>query len=157
MTINISFGNAVFVTACIGIVQFLLSIWIKARLENSIKAEYDKLIEEYRFELRAKERAEKVAKYLSLYFKDSQNFQELNQLSWELALWLPDHIYLNLTKALKNVGPEMDITKPTILDTLIETRKVLLKKPGSLVGDNIIVHGKDFGKQTPNSDKPKPK
>ena len=146
MTINISFWNATFVVACIGIIQFLLSNWTKSRLENSIKAEYDKLIEEYKFELRAKERAEKVAQYLSLYYKNSQNFQELNQLSWELALWLPDHVYKNLTKALKNVGPEMDITKPTILDILIDTRKVLLKKPGSLTGNDIIVHGKDIGK-----------
>lgn len=146
MTINISFGNAAFVAACFGIIQFLLSCWIKSRLENSIKAEYDKLIEEYRFELRAKERAEKVAQYLSLYYKDSQNFQKLNQLSWELALWLPDYIYKNLTKAIKNIGPGMDITKPTILDILIDTRKVLLKKPGSLTGNEIIVHGKDLGK-----------
>lgn len=146
MTINISFWNATFVAACIVIIQFLLSNWIKSRLENSIKAEYDKLIEEYKFELRAKERAEKVAQYLSLYFKNSQNFQELNQLSWELALWLPDYVYKNLTKALKNIGPEMDITKPTILDILIDTRKVLLKKPGSLTGNDIIVHGKDLGK-----------
>jgi uncharacterized membrane protein YhiD involved in acid resistance len=146
MTINISLGSAFFLITGIGIIQWLLTTWVRSRLENSIRSEYEKTIEDYKLEIKTKERAEKVAKYLSLYFQDSQNFQELNQLSWELALWLPDHIYKNMTTAIKNMGGELDITKPTILDILIDTRKELLKSPGKLKGNDIIVHRKNISK-----------
>jgi hypothetical protein len=147
MKFEITITTAFFILIGIGIIQFLLAEWIKSRIENSIKAEYDKILEEYRYNLKVKERAEKIAEYLSLYYEDSQNFQRLNQLSWELSLWLPSDIYINLGKSLKNIGPGMDLSKKTVLDILIDTRRLLLKDSGNLKAGNIIVHGKGIGKK----------
>lgn len=131
-------------------IQFVASIWIKSELEKSISAKYDKVLEDYKYNLKARERAEKVAEYLSLYYTNSQNYERLNQLSWELSLWLPADVYANMGKALKNIGPEMDVKKKTILDILIDVRKGLLKDPGNLKADDIVVHAKDIGKTEKN-------
>ncbi len=150
MKIEITLTWFLIIVLAFSIIQLGFTTWLKSKLENSISAKYDKILEEYRYNLKVRERAEKVAEYLSLYYEDSHNFQRLNQLSWELSLWLPDDIYMNLSKALKNIGPEMDISKKTILDILVDTRKLLLKDPGNLTGDDIIVHKKGIGKNSEN-------
>jgi hypothetical protein len=132
------------------IVLWLGRIWLGSQIENSINSKYKKILEDYRYNLKVRERAEKIAEYLSLYYTDSQNFQKLNQLSWELSLWFPSELYANLGKALKNIGPGMDIDKETIFDILIKTRKLLLKEEaGSLAVEDIISHAKGIGKNKP--------
>jgi len=134
----------------LSVLQSVSAIWIKSKLEKSIAAKYDKVLEDYKYNLKVRERAEKVAEYLSLYYTDSQNFQRLNQLSWELSLWLPADIYNTLSKAMENIGPGMDVNKKTILDSLIDIRKLLLKDPGNLTTEFIRVHGKDIGRKAQN-------
>jgi len=78
----------------IGIIQLLAVMWIKARLDASIKSEKDRVLEEYKYEIRAREQAAKVAEYFSYYFRlksDSSeaDYRKANQLAWEMALWLP--------------------------------------------------------------------
>jgi hypothetical protein len=41
------------------------SFWLKARIESSIKHEYDKKLEAFRFEMKAREQAAKVAELFS--------------------------------------------------------------------------------------------
>lgn len=142
MTITISFKTATFIVLCLGAIQFLVTEWTKARLQYSIKSEYDKIIEEYRFDLKAREQAAKVSEYVALYHHDPNNFLKMNQLSFELFLWLPEDIYKNLGKALirekgaKNLG-----------EILVDIRKILLKdKAEHISDDDLIVHGKDIGK-----------
>lgn len=83
----------------------------------------------------------KFVEYLSLYFVDSQNFQRMNQLSWELAIWLPADLYINLGKALRKVEGK------NIPDVVVDVRRWLYEDPGDLCGDNVIIHAKDIGKQ----------
>ena len=76
------------------VIQFLAAMWIKARLESSIKLENDRLAEEYKYEIRAKEQAAKIAEYFSYYFRlkadsSESDYRTANKLAWELALWLP--------------------------------------------------------------------
>ena len=49
----------------LAIVQSVLFVWFKTRLEASIKSEKDRILEEYRYEIKAKEQAAKVAEYFS--------------------------------------------------------------------------------------------
>lgn len=141
MTINISFWNASFLIVCIGVIQFLFSIWIKSRLENSIKSEYDRFLEDYKFDLKAREQAAKVAEYIALYYENSDNFARMNQLSFELALWLPADIYKSLGKALKKEEGEKNI-----FQILIDIRKIILRNPGDLTDKNIIWHAEGAGR-----------
>lgn len=62
--------------------QFLASTWLKASIENSIRAKYD-------LELKAKERAERVAEYMALarMLKEEsseEDYLKANRLSWNL-------------------------------------------------------------------------
>jgi hypothetical protein len=148
MKFEITLKMASLIIIGIGVLQFLLTTWTKARIGESIRSEYAKILEEYRYDIKVRERAARVAEYLSLYYGNSQNFQKLNQLSWELSLWLPSDIYTSIGPALKNIGPQMDLDKETLLDILIKTRKYLLKDNcGDLTNDNIMVHGKNIDKK----------
>lgn len=124
----------------IGAIQFLLMTWLKARLEASIKAEKDELLDEYKYDIRAKEQAAKVAEYFSYYFRlkaDSSeaDYRKANQLAWELALWLPEKTYNAIREAVANPND-----KANILSALIAVRKLLIKNPGTLSQDNIFFH-----------------
>jgi hypothetical protein len=123
------------------ILQFLSSAWIKARLENSIKHEYDKILEEYRLNLRIKERAAKIAEYLSITMGERMDPTEkvdrvrANQLAWELVLWLPDDLYLELKDSLK---PEIDDKKTNVFKVLIKIREFLRKEKTCLTDEDIF-------------------
>ena len=88
MQIVLSIGDAAFFLLGIAALQFLLGIWIKSRLETSIKSEYDKLLEDYRFDLKAREQAAKVAEYMALAWKlradsgEIAHYRRANQLVW---------------------------------------------------------------------------
>ncbi|MEZ5434414.1 MAG: hypothetical protein R3F31_25270 [Verrucomicrobiales bacterium] len=85
---------ALIVVAGIALIQFLFAIWIKGRLEKSIAHEYDNKLEDYRFEIEARRRAENVADYLSRLFADpNAKSPELNATAWQLSLWLPAAVY----------------------------------------------------------------
>lgn len=134
------------ITIPLAILQFLLSNWIKSRLENSIKHEYDKFLEEYKYEIKVREQAARVSKYLALARRlkeDSpeSDYERANQLSWELAMWLPSNIYKSMAKAI--VTPDNETNELTVT---IEVRKILLKdKAGNLKSDDIAHHGPGIG------------
>lgn len=145
MQIILTLKNATFILAGIGIIQFFLSIWIKARLESSIKSEYDRLLEDYRFDLKAREQAAKAAEYIALArnletTSSDADYRRANQLAWELALWMPDDIYRNLGRALASPSSQNNI-----LSVLIEIRKFLLRNPGTLNDDEVIHHAPSIG------------
>ncbi|MFA6514949.1 MAG: hypothetical protein WCT42_01635 [Candidatus Paceibacterota bacterium] len=43
--------NTIFIILGLGLIQWLLSLWIKSRIEESIKQEYNKQLEEYKFSI----------------------------------------------------------------------------------------------------------
>lgn len=133
-------------TILLGGIQFLIAIWIKYRLENSIKHEYDKLAEDYRYNIRVREQAARVSEYLALarsLKKESGEleYERANQLSWEMAMWLPADIYRNMVKAI--VAPDGSINELTVV---IEVRKLLLgEHAGNLSPDHIAYHAPGIG------------
>ncbi len=44
----------------IGAIQFVATTWLKARLEASIKSEKDRILEDYKYDIRVREQASKV-------------------------------------------------------------------------------------------------
>lgn len=100
---------------------FLLQTWIKARLEQSIRHEYDKKLEEFKFESRKREQSALVAELFSKWIKVAdENSRELNKLSFEMSLWLPDEVAIEINKRLKNLND----ARP-VMNLLIECRKII--------------------------------
>jgi hypothetical protein len=87
-------------TAAIGaLVVWFGGHWVEAR----IKSHFDRISEDYKFELRAHEQGVKIAEYaalaIDLKVDDSvETYRRVNQLAWELFLWLPDDVYRKLAK-----------------------------------------------------------
>ena len=77
-------------------VAFLARIWIETRLKESIKHEYDKKLEEVKFDIKKREQAALVAELFSKWIHVDEvampNARELNKLSFEMSLWLPDEL-----------------------------------------------------------------
>ncbi|BDA13946.1 hypothetical protein KAM339_024870 [Aeromonas caviae] len=119
--------------------QFLIGLWIKLRLESSIKHEYDKKLEEFKNEQKIREQAAKVSKLLaearngdvSLSRERATN---LNQQAWELMLWLPAETARNLSNHL--AGDQ----KTTMKSILIDVRKILLNNKNDDLKPEEIVH-----------------
>lgn len=146
MQIVLNFTDVALVLAGIGVIQFLLALWTRARLEASIKSEYDRLLEDYRFEQRVKEQAAKTAEYIALArglktTSTDEDYRRANQLAWELALWLPDDLYRKLARALTSPQSKDN----NILAVLVDIRKLLLKTPGTLNDDEVLHHAPSVG------------
>ncbi len=139
MKLEITIKYAAVIVLAFSVVQFLLSIWVKSQIENAIEMKYARLLEDYRYTLRAKERAEIVAEYLALYTHESTSYQRLNQLSMELALWLPADLYKRLAKAMQKFSAG-DHEGENIITVLMDIRSFLLGDTGGLTDEDIIVH-----------------
>jgi hypothetical protein len=146
MQIALNTIDVLLIISGFGAIQFIVGVWIKVRLEYSIKSEYDKIIEDYRFDLKAREQAATAAEYIALA-RNLQNtsseadYRRANQLAWELALWLPAQLYRDLSSALGN--PQS--AENNILAVLVKIRKLLLTDSGNLTADDIIHHAPNIG------------
>ena len=100
-------GGGIFLLLGVAILQGLSSIWIKIRLEQSVRYEYDKQLERYRFSLSKRDKVANIASFFSLWIKYRgheqkwlkgqelvEYYQELTKMSFELALWIDDEILL---------------------------------------------------------------
>ncbi len=142
---EISFGVAIF-----GARQYLASVWISERLKAALQKEHSTFLEHLKWELKVREQAVRVAEYLALarnLKEDSpdSDYPKANQLSWELAMWLPEEIDKAMVNAI--VKPSRDTNE---LTTVVSVRSLLLKeKAGKLTPDNIAHHGPSIGKKNP--------
>jgi hypothetical protein len=81
------------VIASISVIQAMLAWWIQARITNSIKHEYDKKLEKFKRDQLRKEKAAVVAEFLAEWTHlEGADTKKLNQLLWELTLYLPADI-----------------------------------------------------------------
>lgn len=141
MNIILKSWHAVLIALVIAGGQLVATTWIKTEIENSIKSKYD-------IELKAKERAEKVAEYMALARKlkvdsSDEDYLKANRLSWELAMWLPTDVYKSLGKAITK--PDKEINP---LSVVISVRKVLLgNNAGDLKQEDIIHHAPGIGRK----------
>ena len=146
MEIIIGAISSISTTVLIGAIIYLSRSWLLARLKLSLQKEHTEFLEELKWEQKAREQAEKVAEYLALARQLKNNSPEddyikANQLSWELAMWLPEDIYKKTVQAI--VNPNADTNE---LTAVIDVRKLLLKKKaGTLSQENIAHHAPDIG------------
>jgi hypothetical protein len=117
------------------VLQFLGGLWIKSRIEGSIKHEYDKLLKDYEAQLKVREQAARVAELLALAFDPATQPTRFNQLAWELSLWLPASLVRDISRCLVR---ERDSKNPK--EILIEVRKILLHAPDDTLRPENIVH-----------------
>lgn len=137
--ITISTGQIIIGTGLLiilpSLVQWLLAMWIKARLEKSIQHEYDKKLEDYKFSQLQRQKAEIIARLFAKWIKYAGNeetfldskglidyYEELNQMSLELSLWVPDKEVLSEIMArLQNKENSKDISS-----LIVQIRKIIL-------------------------------
>lgn len=124
----IAFLGLTTLSSCLVLLGLWLSReWLLIRLKDSIKHEYDKKLEEYKYEVEKRKKAEMVARLLAHWIAhpepDREQKKELNRQAFECYLWLPDDIAGNLADLLAHER-QGEITVKTIL---IEIRKFLNK------------------------------
>jgi len=142
--LEISLGVVLF-----GALQYLASLWISERLKTSLQKECSTFLENLKWELKVREQAVRVAEYLALarnLKEDSpdSDYRKANQLSWELAMWLPEAIYKEMTNAI--IKPSNNTNE---LTTVVSVRSLLLKEnAGKLTPDNIAHHAPGIGKKS---------
>jgi hypothetical protein len=114
------------VAACFAILWYC----IQKKIDGAVAA----TLEDYKFQLKIREQAAKVAELCALSIEPKKNADKFNQLAWELSLWLPAEIYCDLARCLCNEPGAKNIK-----DILIDVRKHLLgKRHGNLKAENIL-------------------
>ena len=132
----------------LGIIQFLATLWICERLKAELQRENAVFIESLKWDLKVREQAKRVAEYMALARRlretsPESDYERANQLSWELAMWLPDEIYKQMTTAIAQ--PNQEVNE---LSVTIAVRKLLLgTKAGTLSPDDVAHHAPGIGKK----------
>jgi hypothetical protein len=132
----------------ISILLFLARNLFIERLKLLLQKEHSKFLDELQWNRKVQEQAARVAEYLALARRlressPESDYERANQLSWELAMWLPDEIYKQMTLAI--VKPNKDVNELTVT---ISVRKLLLgEKAGNLTPDDIAHHAPGIGKK----------
>ena len=134
------------ISVAVGILQFLVSKWLEARLTNSIKHEYDqklteiahdysRKLEEFKFDVRKREQAAKVAELLAMHHNTPAKGEEtkFDQLIWELSLWLPAELVRMLSRHLVGEDDAQDAR-----DLLTAIRKQLHGPSDDLLPSQIV-------------------
>ncbi len=88
------------VTTASNFLTFAGGLWLGTRLQNSIKHQYDKKLEDLKTETRRLEQATVIAEVLAEWVARPADTRRLNQLSWTAAILLPENIVIDLAKTL---------------------------------------------------------
>ena len=136
------------VVAFLIFIGWLLKEWIGVRIDKSIQHEYDKKLEEYKFSQLQREKAELVAKLFAHWIKyrgEEEQFlnkeqlinyyEELNQMSLEVSLWMKDTEILN--KIMDRL--EMKENAETVHKIAGEVRTLILGQSGGFDSNKIIL------------------
>jgi len=143
MTFTLGLKEIAIGVIALGALQFLL----QELLKTSLQKKNDVFLEKLRWEMKIREQARGVAEYMAIArdLKESEspdNFRKVNQLAWELAMWLPEDIYRTMGRAL---------TKPNEVDNplavVVAVRKILLgNSSGNLTQNDILQHAPGIGR-----------
>jgi len=138
--IKIILGSSLVTTAFMTLISLIAKTWIVERIKFDLQKEHTQFNTELQWEIKVRERAEKVAEYISLArsLRENSNeeeFRKANRLSWELAMWLPDDIYSQMVLAI--VNPNQANNELTVI---IAVRKLLLKEKAGNLSENQVAH-----------------
>jgi len=107
-------ASSILISLCsVVVLGYLGRIWIENRLKSAIEHEYSVKLEKFKSEQLRKEKAAVVAEFLAEWTHlENGNTKRLNQLLWELSLYLPS----NLVSDIKSMVTSRDgKTAPEIL------------------------------------------
>lgn len=136
VVVQLGFPHLALGVILLAALQWLISLWLKSRIESSIKHEYDKKLAEYQYEIKIREQAAIVADFFTEWARgEHADKSKLNRYSMDLSLWLPYEIYIKFGKC---VCYAPDAPKPK--DILIEIRKYLLKEAAGNLSAEQIIH-----------------
>jgi hypothetical protein len=148
MEVLIGVLSSLSTTVLISILAFLARNLFIERLKLELQKEHSKFLDELQWNRKVQEQAARVAEYLALArgLKESSpesDYERANRLSWELAMWLPDETYKQMTTAIAR--PNQDVNE---LSVAISVRKLLLGgKAGNLGPDDVAHHAPGIGKK----------
>jgi hypothetical protein len=140
MEVLIGVLSSVSTTFLLSIIAFLARNLFIEQLRLTLQKEHSKFLDELQWNRKVQEQAARVAEYLALArrLKKSSpetDYERANQLSWELAMWLPEEIYKQMTLAITQ--SDQDVNE---LSVAISVRKLLLGKKAGGLGPNDIAH-----------------
>ncbi|WP_312244295.1 hypothetical protein [Stutzerimonas nitrititolerans] len=107
--------------AGVAVIGFISKKWIEARIQQSIKHEYDLKIERSREATLIKAKAQLVAELFAEWLSYRDDQRRLNQLTLEAFLWLPEDILHDLSNLLAHKPGA-----PSVRDLVIRVRSHLL-------------------------------
>jgi hypothetical protein len=144
----IAITSSISTVTLLGVATFLLRNYIVEKLKFSLSKEHSKFIDKLQWERKVQEQAARVAEYLALARRlketsSEKDYERANQLSWELAMWLPEEIYKKMVQAI--AAPNKDDNE---LEVAISVRKLLLgDKAENLSSKDIAHHAPGIGKK----------
>lgn len=141
----ITLEGTLLIVSLAGVLQWLLAEWLKARLQASLKHEYDKklesikadlskALEDYRAEIRRREEAAKVAEILANEFSENDASRSFNKLAWEIVLSMPPEVVATFAKCIQTGGFEVNPK-----DLVVQLRGVFLGKTDS-IDKALVLH-----------------
>lgn len=120
-TILISITSTLTTTVLISGLLYLCRNWLLERLKASIRHEYNIKLENYKSDISRREKAALIAELVAEWTHPRESTKRLNQLLWELSLYLPSAFVKDLNAT---ISKEADC-KP-INDVLVNIRDYLL-------------------------------
>lgn len=127
----------------VSLISLVISIILAVKIER-LKRELD-------WNYKTREKAAKVAEYLAhqMFLTEKTPIEEyikVNQMAWELALWVPKDLYVEIAQAAA-----MPDKNRNFFSAIIKARKLLLKeKAGDLSMEHALIHYPGAGKNKPN-------
>jgi hypothetical protein len=104
------------------------------KYKAAIKKEQDRQLEEYKFSIRTREQATKIAELFALRYSKPESAQ-LNKIVWELSLWLPEETVKDITLLLTKHKDSKDVKQ-----ILMDIRSLLLNKKDNNLNAEDIIH-----------------
>ena len=97
------------------LVQGISLLALKTHVEGAVKHQWDKHLEEFKYEIRQRERAAMIAELIAEWDSRSDDLKRLNQLVLEACLWLPETLARDLNRILK-YHPGAKFPKELVVD-----------------------------------------
>jgi hypothetical protein len=131
----------------LAVVGFVFGHFYVEYLKFTLERQQSRYSDEQQWDRKVQEKAAKVAECfaLALFLKETSppsDYQRANQLSWELALWLPEDEYKKMVRAVANPSE-----RENALTFILDVRRLLQgDKAGNLSQDEIMFHAAGAGK-----------
>jgi hypothetical protein len=121
-----------FLAILLVLLQGLSLLALRGFVEGAVKHQWDKRIEDYKTEIRQRERAAMVAELISEWVSLPKDPKRLNQLVMEANLWLPEAIARDLNRTLRN-----EQSAKNAKELVIDIRRLLREETDSLTPEEI--------------------